>query len=80
MSLRNLTKVPKRSLVYLDQSLLVPDQSVNPAIPAPDNLLPAMNQRPLVAAPPITDSTVPAPDKLPPAVNQRPTCSCPSSN
>ena len=38
---------------------------------SPDKLPPAMNQRPLVPAPPVTDSAVPAPDKLPPAVNQR---------
>ena len=55
----------------MDQSLLVPDQSVNPAVPTPDKLYSAVNQRPLVPAPPITDSTVPAPDKLLPAVNQR---------
>ena len=52
----------------MDQSRLVPDQSMNLA---PDKLPPAMNQHPLVPAPPVTDSTVPAPDKLPPAVNQR---------
>ena len=40
-------------------------------VPAPDKLPPAINQRPLVRAPPVTDSAVPAPDKLPPAINQR---------
>ena len=55
----------------MDQSLPVPGQSVNPAVPVPDKLPPAMNQRPLVPAPPVTDSAVPAPDKLPTTVNQR---------
>ena len=63
--------IDQEPVAAVDQSLLVPDQSVNPAVPAPDKLPPAMNQRPLVPAPPVTDSAVPAPDKLPPAVNQR---------
>lgn len=63
--------IDQEPVAAVDQSLPVPDQSVNPAVPAPDKLPPAMNQRPLVPAPPVIDSTVPAPDKLPPAVNQR---------
>ena len=63
--------IDQEPVAAVDQSLLVPDQSVNPAVPTPDKLYSAVNQRPLVPAPPITDSTVPAPDKLLPAVNQR---------
>ena len=63
--------IDQEPVAVVDQSRLVPDQSVNLAVPAPDKLPPAMNQRPLVPAPPVTDSAVPAPDKLPPAVNQR---------
>ena len=63
--------IDQEPVAVVDQSRLVPDQSVNLAVPAPDKLPPAMNQRPLVPAPPVTDSAVPALDKLPPAVNQR---------
>ena len=63
--------IDREPAAAVGQSLPVPDQSVNLAVPAPDKLPSAMNQRPLVPAPPVTDSAVPAPDKLPPAVNQR---------
>lgn len=63
--------IDQENVAVMDQSLPVPDQSVNPVVPAPDKLPPAMNQRPLVPAPPVTHSAVPAPDKLPPAINQR---------
>lgn len=68
--------IDQEPVAVVDQSRLVPDQSVNLAVPSPDKLPPAklppaMNQRPLVPEPPLTDSAVHAPDKLPPAVNQR---------
>ena len=61
--------IDQEPVVAVDQPLLAPDQSVNPVVPAPDKLPPAMNQLPLVPAPPVTYSAVPAPDKLPSAVN-----------
>ena len=43
----------------VDQSLLVPDLSVNPAVPASDKLPPAVNQHLPVPAQPVTDSAIP---------------------
>ena len=62
--------IDQEPVAVVDQSLPVPDPSVNPAVPASDKLPPAVSQRLLVPAPPVTDSAVPASDKLPAAVNQ----------
>ena len=61
--------IDQEPVAVVDQSLPVLDTSVSPAVPASDKLPPAMSQRLLVPAPPVTDSTVPASDKLPAAVN-----------
>lgn len=62
--------VDQEPVAAVDQSLPVPNVSVNPAVPASDKLPPTVNQRLLVPPPPVTDNAVPASDKLPLAVNQ----------
>lgn len=52
--------VDQEPVAAVDQSIPVPNVSVNPAVPASDKLPPTVNQRLVVPPPPVTDNAVPA--------------------